>query len=208
MTNRKKPIPGPSRATDGISITPGRALVPTTNWRALKREYLLDPDYTSVRGWLYEVKNWPTNKIYNGNTTNRIGRWKADKKTLEDKKTEVAIMAMLEEQRKRVPELLKAKLNLVARIISDVGKWDRLQPVEKKLCFEILKTELGEPTSIKTVGLITPKDPVESLLEEYGLMKEGRIIIDAEPPKSPSADTPIAATDSGSPTEVAQSPPL
>ena len=208
MADQNKPVPGPAKANDGISILPGRALIPQTNWPALKREFLLAPDYTSPRLWLHEVKMWPREKVLNGNTVKRVLGWGNDKARLEQRRTEAAIEQMLEEQRKRMPDLIKAKLNLVVKIIADVGKWDRLQPAEKKLCFEILKTELGEPSSIKTMGLVTPKDPVESLLEEYGLMKEGRIIIDAEPPKSPSTDAPAAAIDSGPSAEVAQSPPL
>jgi hypothetical protein len=150
---------------------------------------------------------WPREKILNGNTTNRIIGWGADKARLEQRKTEQAILAMLEEQRKRIPDLMKAKLNLVVKIISDVGKWDRLQPVEKKLCYEILKTELGEPSKITNLGVgPAPKDPVEALLEEYGMMKEGRIIIDGEPPESPSASTPASAISSGPPAEVPPSP--
>lgn len=206
MTNRKEQIPGPSKATDGVSIIPGRALVPSTNWQALKREFLLDPDYASPRLWLLEVKMWDRKKIVNGNTIHKVAGWRSLKARLEQRKTEQAITGMLEEQRKRIPELLKAKLNLVAQIIRDVGRWDRLQPIEKKLCFEILKTELGEPTSIKTVGLITPKDPVQTLLEEYGLMKEGRIILDGEPAESTGDNPPAPALDSGSPAQVPQNP--
>lgn len=205
MGNQNQRIPGPGKATDGISNMPGRAVVPYINWRELKREFLLDPTYTKPRTWLLEVKMWPKKKVLSGNTTAKTAGWGDDKAILERRKTEHAIAAMLEEQRRRIPELMKAKLNLVAQIIRDVGRWDRLQPVEKKLCFEILKTELGEPTSIKTVGLVSPKDPVEALLEEYGMMKDGRIIIDAnQSAESSGADSTTPALDSGPPAEVPQ----
>ena len=166
MAVSNTPIPGPGRATDGISILPGRALVPTINWQALKRDFLLDPDYVSPRLWLHEVKMWERKKILNGNTVEHVTGWGNDKAILEQRKTELAISAMLEEQRKRIPDLMKAKLNLVVKIIGDVGKWDRLLPVEKKLCFDILKTELGEPKSISAVGIgitSTPKEALDAL---------------------------------------------
>lgn len=199
------PVPGPKRSIDGLSILPGRSLIPVINWEALKREFLLDPDYTRAQTWLHQVKMWPVKKIRNGNTWKKINGWSADKAALERQKTEQQIQTMLDEQRRRTPELMKAKLNLVVKIIADVGKWDRLLPVEKKLCFEILKTELGEPTSIKTVGVVSAKDPVEALLEEYGLMKQGRIIIDDQQTEGESSSPAIAAVSGGSPVQVPSS---
>lgn len=198
-----KHIPGPGRAVDGISKMPGRAIVQYADWTALKREFLLEPDYPNPRQWLRDIKGWPTKKLLSGNTVAKTSGWGNDKARLQQRKTEQAIQAMLDEQRKRIPDLMKAKLNLVVKIIADVGKWNQLQPVEKKLCFEILKTELGEPTSIKTLGIVSPKDPVEALLEEYGVMKEGRIIIDAQPTESPGDSPAAAALDSGPPAQVA-----
>ena len=205
MANSDKHIPGPGRAVDGISRVPGRSVTKYVDWTVLKREFLLDPDHTSPRQWLRNVKGWTPKKVLSGNTTAHVAGWGDDKARLQQRKTEAAINAALEEERKRIPKLRMAKLNLVVKIIEDVGRWDRLGSAEKKLCYEILKTELGEPTSIKTVGVVSPRDPVEALLEEYGLMKEGRVVVDAEPGEGRATSQTPAAVDSGSPAQVPQS---
>lgn len=204
MANRNI-IPGPGKATDGISHVAGRAIVPYINWELLKRRFLENEEYASPTQWLYHEMMWPLAKIKNGGTTKHISGWSVEKATFEQRKTEYLMKMMIEEQRRRLPGLLKAKLLIVAKTIADVGKWDRLDSKEKKLCYDILKTELGEPTSIKTVGLVVPKDPVEALLEEYGMMKDGRIIIDGDESTTSTSDSEaVAALDSGSLTQVSQ----
>jgi hypothetical protein len=205
-----KDIPVSSRGIDGLSVVPGRAIRLTINWQGLKREFFADPDYMEVKPWLHEVKMWDRGRILNGNTSKATRGWGAQKAAFERRKTEAAIEAMVAIQRKRIPDLLRAKLNLVSRICRDVDyRWASLQAADRKLCYEILKTELGEPTSIKTVGLVSAKDPVEALLEEYGIMKEGRIVIDADEPSEGEIVSEAAGTlDSGPPAEVPPGPAI
>jgi len=90
-----------------------------------------------------------------------------------------------------------------------VGRWDRLNGYDKKLCYEILKVELREPTNVKDLTPAGAKDPVEALLEEYGLMQDGEIIIHDNPESDKEliggADSGVApGTDSPTPVEVPQ----
>ena len=81
--------------------------------------------------------------------------------------------------------------------------------MDKKLCYEILKVELREPTNVKDLPPADARDPVEALLEEYGLMQDGEIIIDDDPATDhlalSSADSAEATeADSETPVEVPQ----
>ncbi len=193
------------RALDGFSKVPGRQVIVRRNWEELRRLFFSDSEYMNVRTWLHEQMRWTPKEITNGYTIKKISGWSSDKAKLEQQKTEAAIEQMLVEQRKRIPNLLAAKLNLVAKIIASVSNWNALPPPEKKLCYEILKTELGEPTNIKVLGIGTAKDPVEELLERYNLMSEGRIIIDAEPAGSTEHSSQAETASSGSSLAAPQS---
>lgn len=108
-----------------------------------------------------------------------------------------------------MPTLRRAKALLIANIVKDVGRWDRLNMMDKKLCYEILKVELREPTNVKDLPPDASRDPVEALLEEFGLIKDGEVIIDDEPESDPElisgADSQKAATaDSKASAEVSQ----
>lgn len=202
----------PSKAVDGISNNPEHATKAVTryiDWEALRREFLIQDQHTMVGTWLQQVKGWTYKQIMNGNTRQKVKGWSTQRAQLEHKKTQAAIEKALEIERKNVPTLRAAKAQLIANIVKDVGRWDRLNMMDKKLCYEILKVELREPTNVKDLPPADARDPVEALLEEYGLMQDGEIIIDDEPSTDKlalsSADSPEAAsTDSETPVEVPQ----
>lgn len=178
----------PQSAIDGISKNPSHATTSVTkyiDWKQLKREFLLAEGYPMVATWLQEVKGWSVAQIRNGNTWKKAKGWGSDKATFERQKTQAAIETALEIERKNVPTLRMAKATLIAGIVKDVGRWDRLNMMDKKLCYEILKVELREPTNVKDLPPADSRDPVEALLEEFGLMKEGEVIIDDEPGSDP-----------------------
>ena len=155
------------------------------------------------------MKGWTVAKIMNGNTRQKVKGWGTDKAHFEHKKTEAKIKAALDLERKNVPTLRRAKALLIANIVKDVGRWDRLNMMDKKLCYEILKVELREPTNVKDLPPDASRDPVEALLEEFGLIKDGEVIIDDEPESDPElisgADSQKAATaDSKASAEVSQ----
>ncbi len=201
----------PQTATDGISSNPAHAisaLVPYTDWEALHRAFLLNDTYPMVGTWLQEVMGWETKRILNGNTRKKVKGWKAERARIESKKTQAAIDKALEIERKNVPTLRAAKAQLIANIVKDIGRWDRLSMMDKKLCYEILKVELREPTNVKDLPPPDARDPVEALLEEYGLMRDG-VIIDDDPTEDsrlisgPDSAEPATA-DSSTSTEVPQ----
>lgn len=202
----------PQSAIDGISKNPSHATTAVTryiDWNQLKREFLLADGYPMVATWLQEVKGWTVSQIMNGNSRQKLKGWGTEKERFEHKKTEALIEKALEIERKNVPTLRQAKATLIAGIVKDVGRWDRLNMMDKKLCYEILKVELREPTNVKDLPPAGARDPVEALLEEFGLMKEGEVIIDDEPGSDPqlvsganSEEAP--ATDSKTSAEVSQ----
>lgn len=202
----------PQTATDGISKNPEHAIKSLTryiDWESLRREFLIQDQYTMVGTWLQRVKGWTPKQILNGNTRQKVKGWGTERARLEYKKTQAAIDKVLEIERKNVPTLRMAKAQLIANIVKDVGRWDRLNMMDKKLCYEILKVELREPTNVKDLPPTGAKDPVEALLEEFGLMADGEIIIDDEPESDrlalSTADSQEAAsTDSETPVEVPQ----
>jgi hypothetical protein len=202
----------PRSAIDGISNNPKHATTAVTkyiDWEQLKREFMLAEGYPMVATWLQEVKGWSVKQIKAGNTTRNCGGWGKEKAKFEQEKTEAKIKAALELERRNVPTLRRAKAKLIANIVKDVGRWDRLNMMDKKLCYEILKVELREPTNVKDLQPDAGRDPVEALLEEYGLIKDGEVIIDDEPESDPQlvsgADSQKAATaDSKASAEVSQ----
>jgi hypothetical protein len=201
----------PQTATDGISRNPEHAITTLTvytDWEALRRGFLLNTTHTMVGTWLQQVMGWTEKRIRSGHTRRMVHGWGKERAKLEAQKTQAMIDKALELERKNVPTLRAAKAQLVANIVKDVGRWDRLNMMDKKLCYEILKVELREPTNVKDLPPPDARDPVEALLEEYGLMKDGVIIDDAPEEDSrliSRADSPqIAATDSSTSVEVSQ----
>lgn len=202
----------PQTATDGISKNPKHATGAVTryiDWNKLKREFLLAEGYPMVATWLQEVKGWSVAQIRNGNTWKQAKGWSSQKEALERQKTQAAIEKALEFERKNVPTLRAAKAQLIANIVKDVGRWDRLNMMDKKLCYEILKVELREPTNVKDLPPADAVDPVQALLEEFGLMQDGEVIIDDEPESdklvASGADSQEAARpDSKTSVEVSQ----
>lgn len=202
----------PQTATDGISKNPEHAtksLTVYTDWEALRRAFIINTTHSQVATWLQQVMGWDVKRILNGNTKKQTKGWSTQRARIEHQKTQAAIEKALEIERKNVPTLRAAKAQLIANIVKDVGRWDRLNMMDKKLCYEILKVELREPTNVKDLPPADARDPVEALLEEYGLMQDGEIIIDDDPATDSlalsSADSAEAAeTNSETPVEVPQ----
>ena len=202
----------PRSAIDGISKNPEHAItaiVPYTDWAALERAFILNTTHTKVQTWLNEVMGWKPGKIRSGHTMTKVSGWGKKREAFQEQITQAKIEEALKLERKNVPTLRAAKAALIANIVKDVGRWDRLNMMDKKLCYEILKVELREPTNVKDLPPAGAKDPVEALLEEFGLMSDGEIIIDDEPESdrlaiSSADNTETAETDSETPVEVPQ----
>ena len=202
----------PRSAIDGISKNPEHAItaiVPYTDWAALERAFILNETHTKVQTWLNEVMGWPAKKIRSGHTMTKVSGWGKKREAFQEQITQAKIEEALKLERKNVPTLRAAKAALIANIVKDVGRWDRLNMMDKKLCYEILKVELREPTNVKDLPPAGAKDPFEALLEEFGLMSDGEIIIDDEPESdrlaiSSADNTETAETDSETPVEVPQ----
>lgn len=202
----------PRSAIDGISKNPEHAITSLTvytDWKALERAFILNTTHTKVQTWLNEVLGWKPTKIRSGRTNEMTKGWSKKRDAFQQQITQNAIEEALRLERKNVPTLRAAKAQLIANIVKDVGRWDRLNMMDKKLCYEILKVELREPTNVKDLPPADARDPVEALLEEYGLMQDGEIIIDDDPATDhlalSSADSAEAAeADSETPVEVPQ----
>lgn len=171
-------IPRKGKAVDGVSVLPGRELVPFTDWIALEREFLANPSHTKVATWLRLAKGWPNKKIFNGNTLEHVAGWGKKRAKLQQEITQRSLEEVVAAERSLLPQLRLAKLRLLQEVIAGIGNYRNLEPAEQRTFYQIIKTELGEPVSIKVQGIISPRDPVEALLEEYGLMKDGVIIDD------------------------------
>lgn len=201
----------PQTATDGISRNPKHAttaLTVYTDWEALRRAFLMNETHTMVGTWLQQVMGWSESRIRSGHTLRKVSGWGKQRAKIEQQKTQAAIEKALEIERKNIPTLRAAKAQLIANIVKDVGRWDRLNMMDKKLCYEILKVELREPTNVKDLPPAEARDPVEALLEEYGLMKDGVIIDDSPEEDSRLVSRPdspaIAEADSSTSVEVSQ----
>ncbi len=204
----------PQRATDGISKNPEHAttaIVVYTDWEALKREFLLNDTHHMVATWLQEIKGWPTKKIRNGQTFKKTKGWRSDREAFQQQKTQQLIEAALEAERRSVPTLRAAKAALIRNVVGDIAHWRTLNAKDKALIYQILKVELREPTNVKDLPPAGAKDPVEALLEEFGMMEEGEVIIDDSTDESDDqaaggvAIQEAATTSSDAPVEIPQS---
>jgi hypothetical protein len=201
----------PQTATDGISRNPEHAITTVTvytDWEQLRRAFMIQETHTMIGTWLQQVMGWDIKRIRSGHTRRMVNGWGKDRAKLQAKKTQIAIEKALEIERQNIPTLRAAKAQLIANIVKDVGRWDRLNMMDKKLCYEILKVELREPTNVKDLPPPDARDPVEALLEEYGLMKDG-VIIDDSPEEDSRlisrADSPeTTEADSSTSVEVSQ----
>lgn len=201
----------PQTATDGISKNPEHAITSLTvytDWEALRRAFIVNDTHTMIGTWLQQVMGWDVKRIRSGHTRKMVNGWGKQRAKLEAQKTQAMIEQALQIERQNIPTLRKAKAQLIANIVKDVGRWDRLNMMDKKLCYEILKVELREPTNVKDLPPPDSRDPVEALLEEYGLMKDG-VIIDDEPDEdrrliSTADSTEASATDSSTSVEISQ----
>lgn len=201
----------PQQATDGISRNPEHAvttLTVYTDWEQLRRAFMIQETHTMVGTWLQQVMGWDVKRIRSGHTRRMVNGWGKARAKLQAKKTQIAIEKALEIERQNIPTLRAAKAQLIANIVKDVGRWDRLNMMDKKLCYEILKVELREPTNVKDLPPADARDPVEVLLEEFGLMKDG-VIIDDDPSEDrrlvSTADRDETATaDSGTSSQIPQ----
>ena len=118
-----------------------------TDWATLEREFVLNPSYPSVYLWLREVKKWPQAKIYTGNTRKRIVGWGTKRGHYQAIITKDTMEAYKQLQKENLPGILHTKLAIIQNIVKDVGSWEKLTAKDKKLCYDVVKNELGEPLS-------------------------------------------------------------
>lgn len=114
------------------------------DWVSLEREFIFNTKYTTVQTWLREVMQWPVEKCMNGNTLEKTTGWGKKRASFQQNVTAEAMAEYRQLEKERAPQLLAAKMNLVAEIINDVKRWDKLNAKDKKLIYEILKYEMGE----------------------------------------------------------------
>ena len=188
-----RPVTPPGKATDGVSVVPGNSLVKTIDWDRLKREFLFNETHPSINRWLREVKKWPAKKVKNGNTQQHITGWSKLRADTQQKIIDGAILSAKEQEKKLAPLLVKGKVELVKGLVKDLANWNKLTAYDKKIVYDILKVELGEPTNIKVQANIGD-DPVRKLLEKFMVAKEGAIL-DVEPEDFPDSEEPPAADD-------------
>lgn len=154
---------------------------PRTDWERLEREFILNPDYSNVRTWFREVRGWPENILSSGNFYDHTEGWGSKRAEFQQKITQQALEAAKATEAERVPKLYTAKLNLVAQIIQDVGSWKKLSSKDKKLCYDILKTELGEPSRISKQDIVSDGKP-------FAILGGASVQGNDSPKENPAAD--------------------
>ena len=102
-----------------------------------------------MQGWFREVKKWTLAQTTSGNFFEKTMGWGSKRAELQQKLTEEAIEGLKQVEKERIPKLLTAKLNLVSQIMGEINEqnWKKLTAKDKKLIYDILKNELGEPST-------------------------------------------------------------
>ncbi len=130
------------------------------DWELLKQEYITNVDYPQVRAFLAKFKKWEIEKIVSGNTNEHIAGWSKERAIYQQRIFEESMAETIAIQRRRIPSILAAKLNLVSRAIADLELWEELSSREKRLIYYIIKTELGECVTIHQSQLKIPDDAI------------------------------------------------
>jgi hypothetical protein len=123
----------------------GRVIRPSADWDRLKQEYIRS-DKREVKAFLRE--KGLLDKYTQATISTRTRTWNKERKELND--------SLLEKAKKNVTslvisneKLLKLKDNILISVGNKVSKHnDTLTGQELKVLWEIVKTELGEPTSV------------------------------------------------------------
>jgi hypothetical protein len=119
-----------------------------TDWGKLKADYILNEKYPSVRTWLVKGRGWTIEQATNGNTLEKTTGWGNERATYQQQLAQEKMRENVLLQKESLPRILEAKLDLVDRVIKEIGNWEKLEAKDKKFIYEIIKAELGEPTKV------------------------------------------------------------
>lgn len=139
------------------------------DWDALKQAFIMQSEYTSPRTWLREMQEWPENRLDAGNTKRQIDGWGTERAQIRQQVAEETYQNLRMIEKERLSELLKGKLNLMKHIMDEIdneGALSKYDPKDLKILWEIVKTELGEPTSISKTGILGDRDSLEAAERE------------------------------------------
>lgn len=167
----KSTIPGEQRSVDGMSTYPGRQLATVIDWDSLHREFITNDTHPALSTWLREVKKWPESKIRAGNTFDHTVGWGEQRAAFQRQKTEQALNAQKQIQDELRPQLLESKLAILKNITKSIKSWHSMPAADKKLAYEIIKLELGEPLNVK------PSDTDDPIIQEA--LEEIRNVVSA-----------------------------
>lgn len=116
------------------------------DWRSLKREFFVQTKHPAIRSFL-RSKGFSEEQLINGNTNDNTLNWSQERATYQQEIIDERLKAIKENESKRIPDYITAKLNLLRSLIQELEK-DNLSIKEKVAIWKVIKTEIGEPTQI------------------------------------------------------------
>lgn len=142
---------------------------PQRQWDELKRLFILQGKYRDARKWLREEQQFSDKELESGYVIRQIAGWGKERASKRQALAEEAYAELREVEKERMADLLKGKLNLMKLILDRVeneGALDDADPREIKVLWEIIKTELAEPTSITKTGIYADRSSLEEAEKE------------------------------------------
>lgn len=143
------------------------------DWLALKTEFMADLEHTKPRTFLREVWGWSNKKLSSGYVISQISGWGEEKANFRQRIHDDAIAELRKTEKYRAVELLKAKGRMIDRFIYVSNNLSTCTVHEVIAMLKVIKTELGEPTSIRHAPTEAPpeqtdlpQDVVERLIRD------------------------------------------
>ena len=176
-------------------------------WTVLLREFIQNVEHPTPRAWLREVKGWSEEQLANGNTQEKIKGWARFRADHQQTINNEAMKKAREMEKRRKPELMKLKMQLVNKVASKINGSNvtlfekdedtgEMKPVTishlhgKEIIelYRIIKTELGEPSNIsQNYNENEGFDPEEEISDEELLNEQEALDDKVETPETSEA---------------------
>lgn len=152
-----------------VKPKPKKPAKPARDYEGLKQKFIVQPHYKDARTYLRKEHGFTEQELKNGNVRRKIEGWGKERVKKRATLAEEAYAELRNTEKERLADLLKGKLNLMKIIIDRIdneGELDDAEARELKTLWEIVKTELGEPTSITRTGIYADRGALDEAEKE------------------------------------------
>lgn len=137
------------------------------DWPKIKAEFMADGSCHAVAPFLREMYGWDNAKIASGNVVRATSGWGREKAGLRQEVYDKSMTELREQEKFRAVTLLRAKLNILDHLTKRMDHIDDLKIREVLMILRVIKTELGEPNSVRSIAQPSPPVPQNELSTDF-----------------------------------------